>query len=103
MANFVFTDASLERLKDLDILIADPEHVGKYVHHLPKLRWMQSTFAGVNPIVDELQQDRPPPTFVVTRLGGVFGPHMAEYVIGHIIAWEKKFSLVRKYQQAKKW
>ncbi|XP_028405327.1 uncharacterized protein LOC114527826 isoform X2 [Dendronephthya gigantea] len=64
---------------------------------------MQSTFAGVNPIVDQLQQDTPPPTFVLTRLGGVFGPPMAEYVIGHIIARERKFSLSRKYQQDKTW
>ena len=103
MPTFFFTDVSLERLKDLDILIADPEHVAKYVHQLPRLRWIQSTFAGVNPIVNGLQQDKPPPRFVVTRLGGVFGPDMAEYVIGHIIAREKKFSLSRKYQQAATW
>ena len=103
MPTFVYVDISFERLKDLDILIADPEHVCKYVYQLPKLRWIQSTFAGVNSIVDELPQDRPHPTFVVTRLGGVFGPHISEYVIGHIIARERKFSYLRKCQQAKTW
>ncbi|XP_028405380.1 uncharacterized protein LOC114527872 [Dendronephthya gigantea] len=98
-----YTDVSLELLKDLDILIADPACVCKYIHQLPKLRWIQSTFSGVSPIVDVLQQDKPPPKFVVTRHAGVFGPLMAEYVVGHIIALERKFSLSRNYQQDKIW
>ncbi|XP_028405379.1 uncharacterized protein LOC114527870 [Dendronephthya gigantea] len=103
-ASFVLiecTDLSLERLKNLDILIADPDDVFKYICQLPKLKWLQSTYAGVENVVKQMRQDKP--TFVVTRLGGVFGPHLAEYVIGHVIAREKKFSLSRKCQQTRTW
>jgi phosphoglycerate dehydrogenase-like enzyme len=103
-ANFYnFVDISPERLQDVEILLADPTHISKWLSHLPKLKWMQSTFAGVNDVFKQLPQDKPPPSFVLTKLAGVFGPIIAEYVIGHIIARERKFALCGKYQQSKEW
>ena len=99
----LFADISPERLQDLEILIADPVLISKWLYKLPKLKWMQSTFAGLNHIFEELSVDKPFPPFVLTKLGGVFGPVMSEYVIGHIIAWERKFALSLKYQQSKEW
>ena len=90
-------------MQDFQIIIADPELIFKWIYQLPKLKWMQSTFAGVNRIFEQLPNNKPPPSFVLTRLGGVFGPIMTEYVIGHIIARERKFALASKYQQSKEW
>ena len=96
-------DISPERLRDLEIVIADPVLISKWLYKLPNVKWMQSTFAGLNHIFEELQDDKPFPPFVFTRLGGVFGPVMSEYVIGHIIARERKFALSWKYQLSKEW
>lgn len=73
------------------------------MYELPKLKWMQSTYAGVNEIFEHLLPDKPAPSFVLTRFAGVFGPPIAEYVVGHIIARERKFALTTKYQQSKEW
>lgn len=95
-------DISEDRLQDLDILIADSHCISKWLYNLPKLKWLQSTFAGVNTIFEQLHPDKPPPSFILTKLSGV-GPNISEYVIGHIIARERKFALAAKYQQSKKW
>ncbi|XP_060079752.1 glyoxylate/hydroxypyruvate reductase B-like isoform X2 [Ylistrum balloti] len=44
-----------------------------------------------------------PPDAIVTRTGSAFGNLMAEYVLGHIIATERKFLLMADDQKAKKW
>ena len=98
-----FVDVSSERLKDLEILITDPSFICKWLYQLPKLKWMQCTFAGVEPIIEQVPKNMPPPSYVLTRLGGVLGTAMAEYVVGHIIAREKKFALATKYQDCNEW
>lgn len=97
------TDMSTERLQDIEILIADPPYIWKWLYKLPKLKWMQSTFAGVNEMFEHLLPEKPAPSFVLTKFAGVLGVDLAEYVVGHIIARERKFRLAEKYQQSKEW
>ena len=54
---------------------------------MPKLKWMQSTFAGCNQMLDQTRRD-----FTVTRVAGFFGPDMAEYAAGQILALEREFA-----------
>ena len=103
MPNFFVPDISEERLQDLEILIADPPCIGNWVYELPKLKWMQSRFAGVNAIFEHLLPDKPTPSFVLTRPAGVFGPPIAEYVAGHIVARERQSALITKSHQSKEW
>eukprot|EP01138_Halocafeteria_seosinensis_P000543 gb/GECG01000557.1/.p1 GENE.gb/GECG01000557.1/~~gb/GECG01000557.1/.p1 ORF type:complete len:342 (+),score=42.47 gb/GECG01000557.1/:1-1026(+) len=86
---------------DYEIILADPAHLAEYVRHnkCPQLRWCQSTFAGVDPLVKATQA----PSFVCTKLGDVFGTIMAEYVIGHIIAWVRQFSACHEAQKRQEW
>ena len=97
------TDISAERLQDIEILLGEPSCIWNWLYELPKLKWIQSTCAGVNEIFEHLLPEKPTPSFVLTKFAGVLGPHIAEYVVGHIIARERKFALAEKYQQSKEW
>ena len=46
---------------------------------------------------------QPFPSYRLTRAGGIFGPQMAEYVISHIIAQERRFPEMVIDQQNKQW
>jgi phosphoglycerate dehydrogenase-like enzyme len=52
---------------------------------LPALRWVQATWAGVEPLLDpSLRRD-----YVLTNARGVFGARMSEYVFGYMLAHER--------------
>ena len=101
---------SLEALGSAEILLTEPRVLGDLLAHhptaLPKVKWVQSTFAGVDGFLERSgwarRSDEPPP-FVLTRFGGVFGPLMAEWVIGQIICRERGFDQMRRDQQNRVW
>ena len=105
------------RLPDLEIRsAADPEHVvataGEYdlafgepsllreiLPAMTALRWLQATWAGVEPLLDPaLRRD-----YILTNARGVFGGLMAEYVFAYVLAHERL--LLRKHasQQERRW
>jgi len=87
---------------DCNILLADPELVGPIVYNMSKVQWVQCTWDGVDGITKFLRYEKPYPEATLTRLA-VFGRHMAEYVLGHIIAFERNFKGVIKDQERQEW
>ncbi len=67
---------------DSAILLASPVLAVGAVERLPSLRWVQSTWAGV----DALVAAGVPPGVTVTTVKGVFGAQMREFVLGHLLA-----------------
>ncbi len=65
-----------------EILLADPGAVAGRLGRIVGLRWMQSTWAGV----DRLLPGDVPDGVVVTKVTGVFGRQMVEFVFGHLLA-----------------
>src|SRR4051812_42800740 len=66
---------------------------------LTGLRWAQSTWAGVEPLLDPtLRRD-----YVLTNARGVFGPQMSEYVFAYVLAHERKLFEKRASQAAGRW
>lgn len=98
-----FTDILEESLQEAEILVADPPLLLPCVFNFPKLKWIQSTFAGIDHMFKILPPDKPYPSFILTRLGGIFGAQMGEYVVGHIIARERKFKLSWESEKTKQW
>jgi phosphoglycerate dehydrogenase-like enzyme len=74
---------------------------------LSNLKWCQSTYAGVDPVITAIQNhDTTPlslPPFVLTRFAGVFGPPMAEWCLGRIIAHERNFAASHQDQHDRQW
>jgi phosphoglycerate dehydrogenase-like enzyme len=65
----------------------------------PKLRWVQVMGAGIERfLVPEL-----PPRVQMTRIGGVFGPWMAEYTVGWCLWVTQRIDLFKRLQQERRW
>ncbi len=71
---------------DFDILFGEPAAIRSVLGSLPNLRWVQSIWAGVEPLLDaSLRRD-----YLLTNARGVFGDLMAEYVFGYLLLHERR-------------
>lgn len=91
----------MTKLQEAGILICDPIII-PYVTQLPNLKWLQLTWAGIDSVIESFN-DKAPPSYLVTRFGGVFGQDMAEFVIGEIIARERSSRKFWKRQEEHYW
>lgn len=83
---------------DVDVLFAWGFPRALYAQ-ASRLAWLQTMGAGVEwALVPEL-----PARVVVTRAPGVFGPWMAEYVIGWIASITQRIATYRAMQQRREW
>ncbi|MGH7266611.1 MAG: D-2-hydroxyacid dehydrogenase [Candidatus Rokuibacteriota bacterium] len=64
-----------------------------------RLRWVQVMGAGVDRFLDAPF----PPKVVLTRAEGVFGPWMAEYVLGWLLWATQHTETLRAAQRARRW
>jgi len=67
------------------ILFGNPESIASVLPDMPTVKWVQSTWAGVTPLLDTDRRD-----YLLTGIKGVFGPQMSEFVIGYMLANELK-------------
>eukprot|EP01048_Picozoa_sp_COSAG05_P004203 COSAG05_NODE_217_length_13794_cov_5.734064_14_plen_357_part_01 len=88
-----------QQLLDAEVILADPGAVVDVIDDAASLRWMQSSWAGVNVIFDRTTKR----DYTCTRLAGVFGPLMAEYVLGYILLHERRLLLAAEQQRTKLW
>lgn len=71
---------------DIEIVFGEPSLIRSLLPDLPKLAWVQATWAGVEPLVStRMRQD-----YLLTNIRGVFGPLMSEYVFGYILFYERR-------------
>lgn len=84
---------------ECDIVLGEPRKIRDALPLLPRLRWAQSIYAGVEPLVDSSQRR----DYILTNARGVFGKLMSEYVFGYMLAHEKRIFKRRDSQQARKW
>ena len=84
-----------------EVIIADPPTFARVADSCERgaLRWMQSTYAGVDALVRHSTYRE----YTVTRLAGVFGQAMGEYVLMHILALERQLQRDRALQDAQTW
>ncbi len=82
-----------------DIVFGEPKLIQDALPHLTSLKWVQSMYAGVEPLVDPTQRH----DYVLTNARGVFDAPMSEYVFGYLLFLEKKMLERMKAQEAKQW
>ncbi|MBF7074940.1 D-2-hydroxyacid dehydrogenase [Glaciecola sp. MH2013] len=85
-------------LADVELILANPNIAAQFVHHCDKLRWLQSTWAGVKPLIDVTKRD-----YHLSGLKDVFGGQMREYVMAYILYFQRKIGDFGTYQQQKNW
>ncbi|MDX1594377.1 MAG: D-2-hydroxyacid dehydrogenase [Gammaproteobacteria bacterium] len=82
-----------------NIVLGVPALVAECLDVLPRLDWVQSTYAGVDALCDTgLRRD-----YTLTGVKGIFGELMREYVIGWILALERDLFAVREDQHERRW
>jgi phosphoglycerate dehydrogenase-like enzyme len=87
------------QLEKAEVLLADPGAVAGAIDGAARLRWLQSTWAGVNALVDNSTKR----DYMCTRVAGCFGPLMAEYVLGYVLLHERRLLTALDQQKARKW
>ncbi len=82
-----------------DLVFGEPALIAPVLARLPATRWIQSTWAGVEPLLNpSLRRD-----YVLTNARGVFGALMSEYVFGYMLAHERLIFAKRDSQRAGQW
>jgi phosphoglycerate dehydrogenase-like enzyme len=82
-----------------DIAMGSPVLLRDALPELPNLNWAQSTWAGVEPLLDpSLRRD-----YILTNARGVFGQLMSEFVFAYLLAHERKLFELNEWQKAKQW
>jgi len=87
---------------DAEILFGDPDLLLPLIAQLPKLRWIQSSWAGVAPLIECLKLV-PHLDLELTNVRGIFGPLMAEYVFAYLLAHERQLLAHQQAQQQQRW
>ena len=67
------------------VILGEPDLVAGVLAEMPDVRWVQSSWAGVTPLLELGRAD-----FALTGVRDVFGPQMAEYVLAYLLAKELK-------------
>ncbi|MFT5721484.1 MAG: phosphoglycerate dehydrogenase-like enzyme [Motiliproteus sp.] len=91
---------------DAEILFGDPDLLLPLLlpmhEQLPRLRWIQSSWAGVAPLIEALKQ-QPNAALQLTNVRGIFGPLMTEYVFTYLLGHERQVLEHRQAQQQRQW
>jgi len=83
-----------------DIIFSGHTFPLEFIAKAKRLRWIQSMSAGVENFV---RAQSLPSDVILTRVEGVFGPIMAEYVIGYLLAITQNMKAVFENQKRRLW
>ncbi|MGI9204724.1 MAG: D-2-hydroxyacid dehydrogenase [Woeseiaceae bacterium] len=89
---------ALEQYSDQQILFGSPAMIAEVLPHMPGIEWIQSSWAGVTPLIEFERRD-----YVLTGIKDVFGPQMSEYVVGFLLAHELRILERAQMQRERRW
>ncbi|TWD99310.1 phosphoglycerate dehydrogenase-like enzyme [Pseudomonas sp. AG1028] len=91
--------ALAEQAARCPIWLGEPDLFASVLRAGHKPAWLQSTWAGITPLLaDDLPRD-----YRLTRAIGVFGQIMAEYVLCHMLAHERELVARQQAQREQRW
>lgn len=91
---------ALRERDDAQICLGRPDLVAAAADRLPDLAWVQSTWAGVRPLLPLLAAR---PALTATAPKGIFGDAMAEYVLGWLVALDRRLLDYVDQQRERRW
>ncbi|UFQ96216.1 D-2-hydroxyacid dehydrogenase [Pseudomonas wenzhouensis] len=84
---------------DCDVWLGQPDLLAPLLRQGVRPQWLQSTWAGITPLLAHgLPRD-----YRLTRAVGIFGQVMAEYVLGHMLAHERRLFARLAAQVEQRW
>jgi phosphoglycerate dehydrogenase-like enzyme len=84
---------------ECELAFGEPSLVRQVIGGMPRLHWVQSTWAGIEPLLAPCR-DR---GIILTNVRGVYGPLVSEYVFGYLLAIERRILPRWQAQQARLW
>ena len=82
-----------------EVIVADPPLVTPHIKQASRLKWLQSTYAGVESLLEAGRGA----DYTLTRVVGPFGPMMAEYALGQMLARERRLVELARQQETRRW
>lgn len=92
--------ADLADRDDTRVCLGRPDLVAEAADRLPCLEWVQSTWAGVRPLLPLLEARA---GIIATAPKGIFGDAMAEYVLGWLVALDRRLLDYVDQQRERRW
>ena len=84
---------------EIDIVLGEPSRIKAALASLPALSWVQSIWAGVEPLLDPASRRN----YILTNARGVFGGLMSEYILGYLLAHERRIFQQFESQKNQRW
>jgi len=100
---YVFCESEEEvaaRIETADVILGSIGFPVKLLSRAGRLRWIQVMGAGVDAFLAGADL---PGDVLLTRADVSFGDQIAEYVIGHLLAWTQRLRDVYRLQAARQW
>lgn len=82
-----------------EILLAQPDLAVQYLRTGRTPHWIQSTWAGIEPLAQEALAKR----VLITGIKGIFGPLIAEYVFAYLLDDVRDLNRTWQAQSTKQW
>ncbi|AWL10968.1 Glyoxylate/hydroxypyruvate reductase [Saliniradius amylolyticus] len=80
------------------ILLADPDLAATALNRLPKVQWIQSTWAGVRPLLNHNRRN-----YQLTGIKDVFGVQIREYVLTYLLYFTRQVPEYLSKQKRQCW
>jgi len=80
------------------VILGQPDLIAEALSKMSDVRWVQSSWAGVKPLLDLGRSD-----YVLTGVKDTFGSQMVEYVLGYLLANELKLFERLGQQANRRW
>ena len=92
-------DSARAALRNCNIILGDPPLISKALDQAPHLKWVQSSWAGV----DSLCRPGLRCDYYLTGAKGIFGPLISEYVMTYLFMIERQVLKMQANQVRKNW
>ncbi len=97
--NICYASSPINLDRDFDVLLARPDLAAAYLGDGGQVKWIQSTWAGVRPLADAVEDN----SVLVTGIKEVFGAQIADYVFTYVLEELRHPSVYRAAQRQKRW
>ena len=93
------TAEARQLIGDINMVLGNPYLLVPILAEAKKLRWVQSTFAGVEALCEPgLRRD-----YLLTGVKQIYGPLISEYVFGYILSLARRMPQMYQNQKAQRW
>lgn len=87
--------------KQATILFGDTPEASQWLPQLPNIQWFHTTYSGIDDLLPHRHKFSE--KLVVTNTRDIAGPHIAEYVLGHVLARTRSIQQYHQQQAQSLW